>query len=920
MSLIRSGVAALLLTLVLFRASVAQSVPSPEEYFGFAMGTSGQLARWDGIVEYFEVVAAGSDRIRVDTLGPSTLGNPFVVVTLSSPENLARWERIVEDSKTLARGRVARPEAEALARDLPATVVINHNIHSTEIASSQTSVELVHRLATGDEEDVLSILEGVVTLLIPSTNPDGQIMVTDWYRRIADTETPRARMPWLYHPYAGHDNNRDFFQGALVETRYWFEVMFHRSAAQIYLDQHQMGGSGARMFVPPYPDPMNPLVHPLLWRSTQFLGGGIVRDLQAAGRQGIISGTMYRIFGQEGALTQRYHNVVGLLTETASANLASPDTVSREALERGQRGGAYEFSMAMPDPWWGGEWTLGDIVENQTIAALSVLTQAARYREELVLGRWQMASETMERVRERGPYGFVIPLGQGDDLTAADLVHRLRLQGIEVHRATSDFVALPTVRDTVADVAGIRRPWTPEVAGEGEAGAGEGGATDTVTAAGDAGTERDEAGDDVAPGPQPRSFTAGSWVVLAAQPDYAALMDLLEPRFLPVRREYPGGPFLRMYDAAAYTMAMQMGVEAVRVDVPFEAALTAVADVLAPPLPPFRQASRWYALSPEVNASYRAVNGLLATGVAVRRARDAMELAGRSARGVLLVPADQPGIHAIMADVAADVPVWSDPAGVPSTQPVEAARVGLYQGWAASMDEGWTRLFLEEFDVPHVSLMDEDVRDPDLRSRVDVVVLPSEMSLNRLIDGTAEGDAPEEYVGGIGEEGVENLKAFVRGGGTLVTLDQGDRVVLERFDVPVADALQGVGGTDFFLPASLLAVELSQDHDLTAGSPEATVAKWAGGRAYEPTGWEGEAGAIRVVGRWASDPARALAAGQLVGAEHLAGKGAILDVTYGQGRILMYGFRVQHRMQTHGTFKLLLNAFLHAGRPIMEDG
>jgi hypothetical protein len=292
----RSFLAATIALFTVLPAGIqAQSLPTPAEYFGFEIGTSKMLARWDSIVSYFEVLAAGSDRLRVERVGPTTLGNPFVVLTMSSPANLARLYEIRAASATLAEGRVSRAEAEALARDLPATAVINHNIHSTEIGSSQTSVELVYRLAAGADAEAREILDNVVTVLIPSANPDGQIMVTDWYRRNVGTDFEDARMPYLYHSYAGHDNNRDFFQGNLVETRYWMDVMFREAYPQVYLDQHQMGSTGPRMFVPPYPDPMDPDIHPLQWQSLQFMGGGIVADLQRANKKGIITGQMYRI-------------------------------------------------------------------------------------------------------------------------------------------------------------------------------------------------------------------------------------------------------------------------------------------------------------------------------------------------------------------------------------------------------------------------------------------------------------------------------------------------------------------------------------------------------------------------------------------------------------------------------------------------
>ena len=193
------------------------------------------------------------------------------------------------------------------------------------------------------------------------------------------------------------------------------------------------------MFVPPYPDPMDPDIHPLQWQSLQFMGGGIVADLQREGKKGIITGQMYRIWGQEGALTGRHHNIVALLTETASANIASPVTVTREELNGGARrlgpGARYGFTMNFVDPWWGGEWTLADIVSYQTVAAFSFLKQAARFSDDYVMGRWQMASETIERAAAQGPYAWVIPAEQADPVAAADLARRLAMQGIEVHQA-----------------------------------------------------------------------------------------------------------------------------------------------------------------------------------------------------------------------------------------------------------------------------------------------------------------------------------------------------------------------------------------------------------------------------------------------------------------------------------------------------
>jgi len=433
-------------------APQATSIPTPEDFFGFAMGTDEKLARWDRMLEYFDLIGQSSDRVRVDDYGPSTLDNRFISVVVTSPENFADLDRYVDIGRRIADGRgISEDEARALAREGKVTVVLNHNIHSSEIGSSQTSVQLIYEMATEESPLMREILANVIMVLVPSSNPDGQIMVTDWYNQNLGGDFEEAPMPYLYHSYAGHDNNRDFFMGNLVETRYMFELMFDDWAPQVYLDQHQMGGGGARMFVPPFPDPQSPDIPPLMFQEMRLIGGQVVTDLQAGGKKGIITGEMYRIYGQEGALNWRFHNVVGLLTETASARIASP--VTQNQGNRGGRGGRgggargginpREFSVAVVDPWRGGTWTLGDIVDYQMIAARAVLKVSARSREDFLFNQWLMAQETLKRADIEGPYAWVVPIDQSDPNTAADLVQRLIMQGIEVYQAGESFEALP---------------------------------------------------------------------------------------------------------------------------------------------------------------------------------------------------------------------------------------------------------------------------------------------------------------------------------------------------------------------------------------------------------------------------------------------------------------------------------------------
>ena len=926
-----------MLLVALLASSIASAapqaeIPTPEEFFGFTIGTDEKLARWDQILEYFDLLAETSGRVRVDEYGPTTLDNRFVSVVVTAPENFADIDRYVDIGRQLADGRsLSQQQARALAQEGKVTVVLNHNIHSSEIGSSQTSVQLIYEMAALNTPLMEEVLENVIMVLVPSSNPDGQIMVTDWYNQNLDTDFEEAPMPYLYHHYAGHDNNRDFFMGNLVETRYMFKLMFDDWAPQVYLDQHQMGSGGARMFVPPFPDPQSPDIPPLLFQEIRLLGGQIVTDLQAEGKKGILTGEMYRIYGQEGALNWRFHNVVGLLTETASARIASPVTPNSGGRAgrggrgggsrggRGGRGGSSEFSVAMVDPWRGGTWTLGDIVDYQMIAARGVLKQTARSREDFLYNQWLMAQETLKRAEIEGPYAWVIPIDQSDPNTAADLVQRLINQGIEVYQAGESFEAILST-DPLPLPGFIPPGPAEETAAEGgeeeeNEEAEEGDEENEEAEEGDEENEEAEEGEseeEPEMEPEPVTYAAGSFIIPGAQRGRPALIDLLEPRAPVIKYEYRDGPVQRRYDSTAYTMSMQMGVDVVRVDTQFDVSTTTISTAM-PPMPeaPSR-ASSGYALDPRINESYVAVNRLLAEGVEVYRSSGPLTIeAGELPAGTFMISRRTPEIADRMQQIASEmrVPVFTDPKGTGSSMPVQisGARIGLYKPWQASMDEGWTRLTLENYGFPFESVDNARIREGDLGSDFDVLIIPQGVQPRALINGISEERIMEPYAGGVGDEGIEAIIEFVKEGGTLLTFERSDQIVFEHFNVPVKDALQGLQQPDFYLPPAILKLDVNNDHPLGYGMKEEAFAFFGGGRAYEPDGWDAAAGNMRVVATWPSE-GRVLASGEMLGDEFLAGRGAVIEVDYDDGKIVMYGFRVQHRAQTQGTFKLFFNA------------
>ena len=498
-------------------------VPTPRAVLGFEVGADRTLADWKQITGYFSRLAAATPAVRVDTLGRTTDGRPFVVATISSPANLRNAEAIRRAQSRLADPRTLdAAEERRLVAGQPSVIVIACNIHSTEIASSQMAMELAHRLVTVDT--LQRLLEHTVVLLIPSLNPDGEQMVVDWYRQGAGTRFEGGTMPWIYNRYTGHDNNRDWYMITQQETKLVTDLLYRRWFPEVFYDVHQQGSFGMRLTVPPHVDPIDPNVDALIVRGINLVGATMSQALEERGKSGVGDGATYDLWWNGGARsTPTRHNMIGLLTEAASARIATPITIDSARLVGHARGlPRYERRVNFPHPWPGGTWRLRDIVDYELIAAESLVRLAAERREELVRNFVALGRRQVEAGLTQSPRAWVIPAAQWDPSAAERLVEVLRRGGVEVARATSPFTA-----------GGVR-------------------------------------------------YEAGSWVVPMAQPYRAHAKDLLEVQRFPRLEQYPGGPPQRPYDVAGWTLPLQMGVRVAPVDdAPDVGAATATAQTVA---------------------------------------------------------------------------------------------------------------------------------------------------------------------------------------------------------------------------------------------------------------------------------------------------------------------------------------------------
>jgi hypothetical protein len=835
------------------------------------MGADRKLANWDKLLSYYQTLAKSSNRVKLVELGKSSEGRPYIALFISSPANLAKLEQYRQIAVRLADPRgLSEAEAKKLAAEGKAVTIQSFALHSTEVAASQTAAEFVYESLSRTDEESARILDNVISIVLPSINPDGTQMVADWYMKYVGTPHEASSPPSLYQKYAGHDNNRDGFALNLPESKLIGQLMYRDWPPQAYMDHHQMGSNNARLFIPPYAEPIRPDADPIVWREIAWYGGHMGTKLEAAGRTGVIGAAIYSGWGHMGFhWITPFHNVAGMLNESASARLATPMFVHPDQLKGGPRGlPEYESQTTMPSLWPGGWWRVRDIVENQKIVAWSIVDLAARNREMVLWNQYLKGTRQTERGRSGPVKAYAIAIDQHDPLTVRKLANFLMASGVEVQQAKSQFFA------------------------------------------------------------DGRVYGPGSFVVTMAQPKQGLVRWVLGRTFYPdntYTRDKDDNP-IRPYDMSTDTFGEFMGVRSDPIGSAFTADLVTLRAPVALKGTVAASAPNGYVLDGRLNDSFRAAFLLLDQGVEVRRASQP-SADGSVKTGDFVVAA---GNHAaIAAQTGVDFAALKAPltAGV---YPLRKPRIALFQRYGGgNMDEGWTRLMFEQFNVPFKTLMDAELKAGGLESRFDTIVLPADslaaMTGERPAAGAGGGgggggegggfggapdNTPPDFKSGFGADGVKALQSFVQNGGTLLTFAQAGDLPIQRFGLPLRNVVAGLPGKEFWSPGSTLRVKFANSHPLVYGMPADGLALFmAGSQVYEITSFD-RSQDVDVLSTYVERDI--LQSGWLLGEQVIAKKAAAVSVKYGKGKVVLVGFRPQHRDQTHGTFKLVFNAFLTA--------
>ena len=849
-----------------FAAPGTAQAPSPESVLGFAPGADFHLATYEESVDYFQRLAAASDRITMVRTGQTSEGRDWWIALISTPENLAQAESYREIADQLAHPAELTDEAaRALAVRGKAIVDVNGGLHASEVAGAQHTIQLAYELVTSEEPRVAAIRENVITVLWPSLNPDGQTMIADWYSSNVGTPFEVAPMPWLYQKYIGHDNNRDAYMLNMVESRVLARTWQEWDPQIIYV-HHQSSPFPTRIWLPPFAEPIASFAPPLMSRTVNTIGMTIAQMLESRGMPGAVHmGTGFDAWypGYVDYMPMM-QNQAAFWTETALWRYATPHFYTLSDFPSDRRG--LRAESLYPSPWQGGWWRLGDAVDYMRVASLAVLDYAAKYREDLLFNRYQSGRDVIQKYTTSPPFAYFVPKRQRDPVAPADLLRRLAFNGLRVYELTSDVTH-----------EGIEH-------------------------------------------------AAGTWVLPLDQEFGELARQVMEVQRYPDLREYPEGPPEQPYDAAGWTLPYQMDVDVIEASQPLgedvRAAMTplsaqptawdsevadaasfdavpgvgfdsdSVAAAIRPMPGRVTGSGSALLLDPAQNNSFRALNEAWRADASVRFADGRYVVSGLSGGAV----------EQLVRDLALQASRGSD-----SGTPLPQARVGLYRPWSPSMDEGWTRWLFEQHGFAFRNVRSADVRAGDLRDRYDVLVLPSERA-GGLMDGFATGSAPAQYVGGLGGEGIRTLDRFVRDGGTLVCMSASSDLCIDELHLPVSNVVRGLGRDEFFSSGSLLEVRIDTGHPVMAGMPER--AKIFFDRSPVFTTEDGFEGAV--IASYAPDGSPLLS-GYLLGEEHLQGQAAALDVRLGEGHVILVGFRSQWRGQPRGTFRVLFNAVLFHG-------
>ena len=855
--------------LLLFIVSVnAQTIQTPVDFYGFEPGSDRQLFNYDKLIEYLMTLEKSSPKIRMEEIGKSPLGKPMYIAFISSEANIKNLNQLQEINRSLALDAYLSESRRAqLLKDGKVFILGTLSMHSGEVGPSQAAPTIAYELITAKDPQTLDQLDKVVYMMIPCHNPDGMDMVVSHYWKYKGTKYEGSSMPGVYHKYIGHDNNRDFVILSQSDTKAIARIYNLEWFPQVMVEKHQMGSRGPRYFVPPNHDPIAENIAAGIWNWTGLFGANLIKDMTAKNLAGISQHYLFDDYWPGSTETCIWKNVIGFLTEAASAQYATPIFIEANELSVYGKGlSEYKKSINMPLPWPGGWWRLADIVEYEKESTYSILKTAAAHHDEILTFRNDMCRREVKKGKNAAPYYYVFPLEQRDQSELVALVHLLQEHGITVYELTGNVLSGDT------------------------------------------------------------QFKTGDIIIPLSQPFRPFIKEVLERQKYPVRHYTPGGKIIKPYDITSWSLPLHKGLSVYELNThsgEFETVMKKVGSGYA--LKSDRPDTYYAAIfSSRNNESFYAAFAALARNLNVSRIKNDFAYGGKKFPAGSFVIKASDKLNQLVTSLYVSPTYLKEGTDI-ELKRIRQPRIALVETYFHDMDAGWTRYIFDTYQIPFKILRPGDLEKANLTKNFDLLIFPdSDKSI--LMDGKRKSNNsyyissyPPEYTKGIGKKGQQNLLKFIDDGGLVISwgrstgLFTGAQKIehsksdIEEFQLPFSDISDGLKKAGLYCPGSFVRVNITQDHPLTYGLP-AEIGVFFRGRPVFRTSIPNFDMDRRVIAKFPEE--EILLSGYCENEEQLANKTVMTWIKKGQGQLVLLGFNPQFRASTPVSYKLLFNSIL----------
>ncbi len=863
------------LAMLFFTSGIAETrnengLTHPKDFFGFVPGEDRKLFHYEPLIEYLDLLQQESDMVKLIEHGESPMGKPMYIAFVSSEENIKNLDRLRKINRRLALdGDIPAEELDKLIAEGKVFVLVTLSMHSTEVSPSQAAPLMAYNLITGTDSNPAHLNE-VVFMMVPSHNPDGMNMIVDHYNKYLGTIYEGSSLPGVYHKYVGHNINRDFITLTQSDNQAVADIYNLDWFPHVLVEKHQMGSSGPRYFVPPNHDPIAQNIDELVWNWTWVFGSNMARDMTARGLKGVSQHYLFDDYWPGSTQTSAWKNVISLLTEAASVQLATPIYIEANELRVFGKGlSEYKKSINFPAPWPGGWWRLGDLVEYELESVYSLVKTAAIHKEDILEFRNEMCRREINKGLTEAPFYYILPAKQHDAGELQELLILLDRHGINLYRITDDLVI------------------------------------------------------------GNRKIYEGDYIIPLAQPFRAFIKEVMESQKYPVRRYTPGGEMIRPYDITTWSLPLHRGLKSLEINT-YLAADAIPMEQIDPEevTTPFQlpEDAQYLILSSKLNESYKAAFMALNEGIGIQRTLQP------AFANDLDIPAGSFIVYVSNRNMNTLQPIIDQlhisPVAVAQMPEVPHAilnkpRIAICETNFHDMDAGWTRFLFDSYGIDYSVLNPADFKNTNLKNRFDVIVFP-DSNRDQIMHGrsTRGGETfipfyNPKYIEGMGSEGWQNVLAFMEEGGRLVSWGRSTELFfglmkpgngMEDFRFPIQDISSRLQSDGFYCPGSFLKINLVHGHHLTYGMP-GEIGVFHRNSPVFGTSIPAFDMDRRVIGLFPEDE-DILLSGYAENEELLERQPAIVHLTKGKGEAVLFSFAPNFRGSTQVSNKLIFNSLL----------